>query len=88
MELSPSVECKWKRKSEWMDKWKWKTLDRNGGLKHMFIWMVSLDIFFFLFSLLFSRNFYYFLIDVGSNVKRRMKWGTMTYEKVWIKGVE
>ena len=27
MELAPSVGCKWKRKSEWMDKWKWKAMD-------------------------------------------------------------
>ena len=27
MELAPSGECKWKRKSEWMDKWKWKAID-------------------------------------------------------------
>ena len=27
MELAPSVECKWNRKSEWMDKWKWKEMD-------------------------------------------------------------
>ena len=56
----------------------------KGGLKHLFIWMVSLDI--FSFSLLFARNFDYFLIDVGRIVKRRMKWigerRTMAYEKV------
>ena len=27
MELAPSVECKWKKESEWMDKWKQRTLD-------------------------------------------------------------
>ena len=27
MELAPSVECKWKRKSKWMDNWKWKAMD-------------------------------------------------------------
>ena len=40
----------------------------------------------------FEGFFYYFLIDVGRIVKRRMKWigelRKMTYEKVWIKGVE
>ena len=44
------------------------------------------------FALLFSRDFDYFLIDVGRIVKRRMKWigewRTMAYKKVWIKGVE
>ena len=27
MGLAPSVECKRKRKSEWMDKWNWKEMD-------------------------------------------------------------
>ena len=27
MELAPSLEYKWKRKSEWMDKWNWKAMD-------------------------------------------------------------
>ena len=27
MELAPSVECKWKGKSEWMDKKNWKAMD-------------------------------------------------------------
>ena len=27
MELAPSVECKWKGRSEWMDKWKWNAMD-------------------------------------------------------------
>ena len=62
----------------------------KGGLKHLFSWMVSLDIFFLLF--LFSRNVYYFLLDDGRIVNRRMKrigeWKTLTYEKVWIQGVE
>ena len=39
---------------------------------------------------LFSRNFYYFLMDVGRIVKRRMKWigewRKMTYEKVGLRG--
>ena len=56
----------------------------EGGLKHLDIWMVSLDIFFLLF--LFSRNVYYFLLDVGRIVERRMKWigewRKMAYEKV------
>ena len=49
MELAPSVECKWKRKSAWMDSGigrQW-IHDRKmkGGLKHLDIWMVSLDIY-------------------------------------------
>ena len=44
----------------------------KGGLKHLDIWMVSLDISFLLF--LVSRNVYYFLLDVGRVVNRRMKW--------------
>jgi hypothetical protein len=28
MELAPSVECKWKRKSELRDKWNWKEMDK------------------------------------------------------------
>ena len=63
----------------------------KGGLKHLVSWMVSLDIY-VSFSLLFSRKFYYFLLDVDGKVKRRMKWigewRTMTYEKGWIKRVE
>ena len=50
MELAPSVECKWKRKREWMGKWNWKAIHgrkMKGGLKHLVTWMVSLDIFFF-----------------------------------------
>ena len=37
--------------------------EMDGGLENLFTWMVSLDIYFL--SFLFSRNFYYFLIDVG-----------------------
>ena len=52
---------------------------------------VSLDIYSLLF-LLFSRNFYYFLLEVGRIMKRRIKWigewRKMTYEKVGMKGVE
>ena len=62
----------------------------EGGLKNLFTWMVSLDIFFLL--VLCSRNAYYFLLDVGRIVERSMtwigEWGKITYEKVWIKGVE
>ena len=43
----------------------------KGGLKNLDIWMYPL-IFMFL-SFIISRNFYYFLIDVGKIVKRRMK---------------
>ena len=42
----PSVECKWKRKSEWIYKWNWKTLDAKGGIKHLDTWMGSFVIYF------------------------------------------
>ena len=43
---------------------------------------VSLEIYVAFFII--SRNFDYFLMDVGRIVKRR----TMAYEKIWIKRVE
>ena len=65
----------------------------KGGLKHLDIWMYPLIFMFLSFKKnIFSRNLCYFLLDVGRVVKRRMKWieewRKMTYEKVWIKGVE
>lgn len=62
---------------------------RENSRIYMYGWY-PLIFFPFSFSLLFSRNFYYLLIDVGRIVKRRMnwigEWRTVTYEKVWIKG--
>ena len=65
-----------------MDKWKWNTLERKGGLKHLDTWMVSLDIYFSFFDIF--KEF----VLVSPRCWQDSEWRTMTYEKVWVNGVE
>ena len=74
MELAPNVECKWKRKSEWMDKWKWKALDTKGGLKHLDTRMVSLDIYFSFFFIFKEFLLFFHRCWQDSEKKDEMDW--------------